>query len=276
MNAAGRFAQFRSSRPGTSGLDVALYLVAWAITSLTMRGVYRLRALGVRRLPPRGPVLIVANHQSYLDPPIVGTAVGHRMLDFVARRGLFERSAFMRFISRPLNCIPIREDGNDPAAIKEILKRLGEGRAVLIFPEGSRSRDGSMTPFKRGAALLVKRARCPVVPLAIDGAFDAWPRHARRPRVRGVWVGCAFGRPIDSAVLVEGGAESAMAELERRVARLRRVVRRDLRRRSAGRFPPHSPGDSFETSPEQEPTRAGLRQDGPDRATDATPRLRAG
>jgi 1-acyl-sn-glycerol-3-phosphate acyltransferase len=187
-------------------------------------------------------VLIVANHQSYIDPPLIGVCVRQRHLDYIARAGLFQ-NWFMRHAVRTLNCIPISEDGNDPRAIREILQRLGEGRAVLIFPEGTRSGDGAMMPFKRGAALLVKRAKCPVVPAAVDGCFDAWPRHHMAPTILGKRVACAFGRPIDSEALISGGTDEAMRMLEHRVSRLRRVVRWKLRRETNGRFPPHGPGD---------------------------------
>lgn len=229
-------------RPGTPLPHLLLYKLGWCIVRPALRLFYRAVFLGSARVPAKGPVLLVANHQSYLDPPVVGAAIPHRALDYIARRGLF-RNPFMRLIMRPLNCIPIREDGNDPAAMKDILARLAQGRAVLIFPEGSRSVDGSIHTFKRGAAIIVKRARCPVVPVAVEGCFDAWPRHARRPRLLGTRIACAFGRPIDSEQLMRDGGDAAMAELERRVTALRQRLRRLLRKRTLGRFPPHGVAD---------------------------------
>ncbi len=215
---------------------------ARAIVRSGMRAAYRAYGMGWRRVPASGPVLIVANHQSYLDPPLIGSCVRQRHLDYIARAGLFE-NWFMKHAGRSLNCIPISEDGNDPRAIREILKRLSEGRAVLIFPEGTRTYDGAMKSFKRGAALLVKKAGCPVVPAAVDGCFDAWPRQDQVPHLNGERIACAFGRPIDSSELMKHGPDGAMSELERRVTRLRRVVRRKLRRETHGRFPPRGPGD---------------------------------
>ncbi len=220
-----------------------LHELATGIVRTALRWCYRAHGLGSGRVPATGPVLLVANHESYLDPPLIGVCIRQRELDYIARAGLFE-NWFMALAMRPLNCIPISEDGNDPRAIREILRRLGEGRAVLIFPEGSRSHDGAMGEFKRGAALLVKRARCPVVPVAVDGCFDAWPRSAERPRIGGQRIACAFGRAIDSETLMERGAEGAMHELEQRVRALRRAVRWRLRRQSQGRLPAHGPGDT--------------------------------
>lgn len=234
--------RLRAKRPGTPLHHLLLYLLARFIMSWVLRVLYHAHGLGGARIPPHGAVLLVANHQSYLDPPLVGACVPERIMDFVARQGLF-KNWFMRLVSTPLNCIPIREDGNDPAAIKEILKRLGEGRAVLIFPEGTRTHDGGITHFKRGAAVLVRRARCPVVPVALEGAFDAWPRHAKRPLVRGMRLSCAFGRPISQEDLFAQGGDAAMDRLEREVGKLRQVLRRRMRRQTHGRFPPRGPGD---------------------------------
>lgn len=232
----------RQKRPGTPLRHTLFYGFAAGVVRILMRFVYRARSFGARRVPATGAVLLVANHQSYLDPPLVGISVRNRHLDYLARAGLFEVPVLGGLL-RGLNSVPIKEDGGDAAAIKEILRRLEKGYAVLIFPEGTRSPDGTMQPFKRGIAVLVKRAKCPVVPVAVEGCFDAWPRERARPRFVGQRVAVAFGDPIPHAELMVRGPDAALEQLQAQVGRLRIVLRRWLRRSSNGRFPPLGAAD---------------------------------
>lgn len=236
------FSRLRDKHPGTPLRHLLFYEFARATVGLAMRLLYRARALGLGRLPASGPVLLVANHQSYLDPPLVGITVRNRHLDFIARLGLFS-SPLLDRVLRALNSVPIREEGGDAAAIKEILRRLDHGRAVLIFPEGTRSPDGAMRPFKRGVAVLVKRAKCPVVPVAVEGCYDAWPRERKWPRLIGQRVAVAYGDPIPHAELMAGGPDAALELLERRIEEMRLALRRCMRRRSHGVYPPRGAGD---------------------------------
>lgn len=206
-----------------------------------LRLFYRFRWTGAGNVPRRGPVLIIANHQSYLDPPMVGIAVTVRHSDFIARLGLFTNPLLGRVIAA-LGSVPIKEEGGDTAAMKEVLRRLGQGRPVIVFPEGSRSPDGTVQPFKRGIALLVKRARCPVVPVGLDGAHDAWPRGSR-PKAFGRRIAAVIGRPIDSETLMAAGSDAGLERLRLEVDRLRLEARAMLRRDSHGAYPPPGPAD---------------------------------
>ena len=156
----------RSKQPGSSLAALCFYeVVAGAIRLLT-RVFYRAKAFDTHLVPHAGPVLLAANHQSFLDPPLIGIRVRHRHLNFIARAGLFKFKPFGAIIGA-LNALPINDEGGDLGAMKETIARLQQGRAILIFPEGSRCDDGAVDAFKRGVALLVKKARCPVVPVAI-------------------------------------------------------------------------------------------------------------
>lgn len=257
------FERFKAKRPGTPLRHMAAYQFLQWMFCLILTTVYRCRVFRSHRVPAGGAVLIVANHQSYMDPPLIGMPVRQRHLDYVARIGLFESRWFGVFIGA-LNATPIRDQGGgDVGAMRLILGRLAEGRAVVIFPEGSRTHDGAIHEFKRGAAVLLKRSRCPVIPVAVEGCFDAWPRFRRIPRLLGCRVAVAYGRPVEHDVLLADGPEAAMARLHDEVEHLRLCLRRLLRMRSSGRFPPHGPGDvaSF-TAREAAPKLAPQSPDG--------------
>ena len=123
-------------------------------------------------VPPTGRVIIVSNHQSYLDPPLVGGGP-RRQVGFMAKESLFR--GFLGWFFRALNAFPV--DREKPVAgIKEALKRLKNEECVALFPEGSRTFDGELQEFMPGLILLAQKTKTPIVPAAIEGAFDAMPR----------------------------------------------------------------------------------------------------
>jgi 1-acyl-sn-glycerol-3-phosphate acyltransferase len=236
--------RLQAKHPGTPLPRVACYEFLRQVFLLVLMLVYRIRWFGLRNVPASGPVLLVANHQSYLDPPVIGSPLSHLHLDFVARKALFGSQWFGWLISS-LNATPIKDDGRgDAGAIKEVLRRLEAGRAVLIFPEGSRSHDGAIAPFKRGVEVLVKRSRCPVVPVAIEGCYDAWPRSRARPWLWGRRVAVMYGEPIGHEELMADGAEAGLERLRVRIDSMRRELRGLLRRATHGRYPPRGAGDA--------------------------------
>jgi len=206
----------------------AVYWLCHHLSALIFILVYRVRAFYPSRVPARGSVLIAANHQSFFDPPLVGSMLMQRQVSFVAKFGLFGFGPFAWLI-RTLNSVPIKEDTGDAGAIKEVLRRLATGDAVVIFPEGSRTPDGNMHAFKRGVALLVKRANCPVVPVAVEGVYDAWPIHRKIPRFLGQRMAIMYGEPIESDELMKDGPDAALRRLEAEISTMRAQLRTYLR-----------------------------------------------
>lgn len=179
------------------------------------------------RLPKKGALLLICNHQSYLDPPAVGLCL-HRQFHPIARSGLFESARFAWLI-RMLNAIPLREgDRADAAAMRMAIDLLKSGEVVLVFPEGSRTETGEIGEFKRGAGLLLKRSSCAVTPVAIDGAYEAWPRSRKRPKVFSR-VGVQVGAPIPHDELLKDGVDTALERLRTEVVQLRRELRLRLK-----------------------------------------------
>lgn len=154
----------------------------------------RPRCRGRRNVPKTGPVLIVANHQSYLDPPIIGSRILRRM-NYLAKQELFESRFFGRII-RSVDAIPLDQHGLGFQGIKETLKRLRHGEMVLIFPEGMRSLDGRMNPFRRGYINVAVKTGATIVPAAIDGAWAMYPPEQRWPNFFKKRVRVEFGTPI--------------------------------------------------------------------------------
>lgn len=141
---------------------------------------------------PADGMLLVSNHQSFLDPVLVGMSMP-RPLHFLARQSLFRFPGFRELI-RALGAHPLQRGRMDPAAIRTVLRLLRGGRWLLVFPEGTRTRDGSLGRFRPGSAELAARAGVPVLPVCIQGADRAWPRHQPLPRPARVAV--AYGEPI--------------------------------------------------------------------------------
>lgn len=217
--------RLRRKHPGSSLPSLIFYEVMRVFTLLLLMVFFRFRWRGAKNLPRTGPVLIVANHQSYIDPPLVGCALGQRQFDYLARAGLFQ-SKWLGPLITALHSVPVKENGGDPASIKEIIRRLEQGRIVLIFPEGTRTMNGDIGEFKRGVALILRKSACPVLPVGIAGAYEAWPRGGRPKLFRKVAL--QVGNPIPHDELLADGVGAALLRLRDEVGALR-VVAEGLR-----------------------------------------------
>ena len=138
---------------------------------------FRLRTSGQDNVPAEGPFILVCNHQSYLDPVFCGTPI-KRHVTFLARDSLFANPVF-GFIIASVNTIPVKQGKGDLSAMRQVIGRLKQGNGVCLFPEGTRTPDGKIAPFKAGFGLLCRRGNAAVVPVLIEGAFECWPRHKR-------------------------------------------------------------------------------------------------
>jgi 1-acyl-sn-glycerol-3-phosphate acyltransferase len=180
------------------------------------------------RLPVEGGALICSNHQSFFDPVLIGLCFNRR-LNYLARVTLF-RFAPMRWVIEFLDAIPIDREGFGLGGIKETLKRLKRGEMVLIFPEGTRTSDGAVRPLKPGFVALARRGRVPLVPIGMDGAYDAWPRQAKLPRPTRVRL--YVGEPISPEMVKSLSDEQLVRELEQRIRECHALARQA----TAGRY----------------------------------------
>jgi 1-acyl-sn-glycerol-3-phosphate acyltransferase len=170
-----------------------LYAILKPIAVALMRLFFRLEVVGPGLVPATGPVLLVSNHVSVLDPPFVGGAAP-RPLYFMAKEELFRIPLFGRLI-RALNARPVRRDGSDTRALKAALAQLEEGHALLVFPEGTRGEEGQpLREGKAGVGMLAVLSGAPVVPVYVSGTGAALPRGRSLPRPSRVRV--TFGPPL--------------------------------------------------------------------------------
>ena len=184
--------------------------------------VFGIRVFHRERLPAGGGVLVVSNHQSYLDPILAAVGMP-RPFQPMARESLFRFAPF-RWLIRSLYAFPVRRASADLGAIREALRRLKGGGVVLVFPEGTRTRDGSIGRLQAGPVTMAVRAGVPIVPAVIDGAFESWPRTSPLPRPHRIYV--AFGSPVSAAEAAAGEAEALMAALRDRMVDLQAELRR--------------------------------------------------
>lgn len=213
--------------PGLSGRLFYHALLMPYFTVFTLG--YGTRVSGKRNLPMHGPALLLANHQSFLDPMLLGIAAYPRRLTWLARKQLFNHRLFGPFI-RWCGALPI-DQGFGREGIRDIATRLDAGEAVVVFPEGERTPTGKLQPLKAGISLLLRNGSWPVIPTGIAGAFAAWPRGQMLPRPAPVFLppsrrclGVHFGTPITPDVYRGWNRETLMRELTEQIARSQRLA----------------------------------------------------
>jgi len=153
---------------------------------------WKFRVFGLENIPPSGGVLLASNHQSVLDPVLVAMVLPREM-HFMARRTLFRNPIFRAIIVR-YNAFAIERDSADVKGVKLAIGRLESGAILLVFPEGTRTGDGSIGPMKPGIGMLAERAAVPIVPVLIDGAYEVLPKGALFPRFGRISI--VFGKPL--------------------------------------------------------------------------------
>jgi 1-acyl-sn-glycerol-3-phosphate acyltransferase len=201
----------------------------------TFSTAFSLRSAGGHRVPANGPVLLLSNHQCFLDPLFLGVSIP-RYLTFLTRETLHQNRLLAGFMTS-LGSIPIDHRGFSRDGLQQTLDALNRGACIGVFPEGERTHDGSLEAFKPGVSLLIKRTRATIVPAGIAGAYAAWSRHRKVPRLAPLFlppsdatVAVSVGRPIDPA-RYEKVSREAMLEDLRRAVRVEMDKAERLRRR---------------------------------------------
>jgi 1-acyl-sn-glycerol-3-phosphate acyltransferase len=201
---------------GHTPFGKCLYDLLWVLCRTLGVAVFGFRSRFVEPLPKTGPLIVLSSHQTFLDPLLLGLATDRR-LSSLARSSLYRFKPF-GFVITALDAVPIDRDGSAVTAMKAVIKRLQEGAAVIVFPEGTRTHDGRLGEIKSGFAILAKKARVPIAPVAIVGAYECWPRTRRLPRPGRIRL--EFGRVLTVDEVAALDERELVAECTRRLVDL--------------------------------------------------------
>jgi 1-acyl-sn-glycerol-3-phosphate acyltransferase len=193
------------------------YRMGWRGFRLLFRYYFGWQVFSAERVPARGPVILASNHASFMDPPLVGAGVD-RHVNFLARDNIF-KVPLLAALLRSWQVVPVDRDGGSGRGLKLILRRLEAGGAIILFPEGTRTRHGEFNPARSGIGLTVIKSSAPVVPARVFGTRQAFGPHMWFPRPRPVMV--KYGYPMSFAALRAEAATCSrhrLKEIYQRVA----------------------------------------------------------
>jgi len=185
----------------------------------------RIRVFGRHHEPAEGGVVYISNHQSFLDPPLMGMAL-KRPVNFMARDTLF-RNPYFRRVIEAVNAFPVKRGKADLGAMKEAMRRLKRNGQVGIFAEGTRTRDGRIGPFLPGVALLSQRAAKWTVPVLIEGAYDIWPRSQALPSLGGQLI-VRYGRAVPQTDVKKQASGDFLESVRQTLITMQHEVRETL------------------------------------------------
>lgn len=187
-----------------------VYFLGWSFYRAAFATYFRWRVYGTENVPLKGSVILAANHESFLDPPLVGSGL-KREINYLARKSLF-RYPLLGWVLRTVNAVPVDRDGGGAAGLKAIMDRLHAGGGIILFPEGTRTSDGKMQPARSGIGLTVIKSDAPVVPVRVFGTFEAWGRGVKFPKPHRVAV--KYGKPMDFSALRAEAKDCSKARLK--------------------------------------------------------------
>jgi long-chain acyl-CoA synthetase len=214
---------------------------------------FHLKMRGLENLPEKGPYLICSNHQSYIDPLVLAAALPWRLFRDTFALGTSDifGKGFMRRLARWVRVVVLDPDANLMPAMRAGAFGLKQGRILILYPEGERTNDGNPTIFRKGAAILSIHAQAPIVPVAIEGFYEAWPRHKKFPKFTNLQL--VFGKPIQPAPLSEASEaayERLTSELKSRVVAMWQELReKELRGKNSRGPEENSKSESKNSAP---------------------------
>jgi long-chain acyl-CoA synthetase len=190
------------------------------VLNLVAIDLFHLKVRGLENIPAKGPYLLCSNHQSYFDPIVMAAALPWRIFRMTFALGTSDifGQGFMRMLARWIRVVVLDPDANLVPAMRAGAYGLRQGRVLVLYPEGERSDTGKPRVFRKGAAILSIHEQAPIVPVAIEGFYDSWPRHQKLPKLANLQL--AFGKPIMPPPVSEASEaayEKLTADLKSRV-----------------------------------------------------------
>jgi long-chain acyl-CoA synthetase len=200
-------------------VEIFLFLLGRLIYMLATDR-FQLTVRGMENLPEKGPYLLCSNHESYLDPIILGSVLPWNVFSKTFALGTSDifGAGIMRRVARWARVVVLDPDANLIPAMRAGAYGLRQGRVLMLYPEGERSNTGEPVVFRKGAAILSVHEQAPIVPIAINGFYEAWPRHKKLPKFTKLEM--VVGKPIlppPASAASEAAYEKLTAELKARV-----------------------------------------------------------
>lgn len=191
-----------------------VYQTGYYLSRMVAHCCFDFQVVGRERIPTEGSLILAMNHQSFLDPPLAGIACD-REIHYLARKSLL-RWPVLGSLFPKMNVVPVDEVGTDMSALKTVIRIVKSGHGTVIFPEGTRSRDGQLQEAQPGLGMVVAKTLAPVVPMRVFGAFEAFPRNAKVPRFSPITI-CVGEVMHFSEVDLEGEAKTVYRGISERV-----------------------------------------------------------
>ena len=182
-----------------------VYWSGYSLSKVLAKAFFDYRIIHPERMVETGSLILAVNHTSYFDPPLAGIC-SQRPVYYLARKSLLEWPVLGPLFPQ-MNVIPVERDGNDRSALRLVIKTLKEGNGVVLFPEGTRSKDGNLQPARAGIGLVIAKTLAPVLPMRIFGAHEAFPKNSKLPRRHPIRI--VLGHPLyfTEADLEQGGRD---------------------------------------------------------------------
>jgi long-chain acyl-CoA synthetase len=209
--------------------EIFFFLVSRFLHLITL-GLFHLKVKGVENLPEKGPYLLCSNHQSYIDPIVMASTFSWPLFRNAFALGTSDifGEGIMRRLARWIRVVVLDPDANLIPAMRAGAYGLRQGRVLILYPEGERSDTGKPRVFRKGAAILSIHEQAPIVPVAIEGFYEVWPRHKKWPKTGNLRL--VFGKPIVPPPVSganEAAYEKLTTELKERVVGMWQELRRE-------------------------------------------------
>jgi 1-acyl-sn-glycerol-3-phosphate acyltransferase len=169
-----------------------VYNIFYNLAKILAKTFYSMKVIHPERMIEEGPLILAVNHSSYFDPPLAGIC-SKRAVYYLARKNLLEWPILGPLFPQ-MNVIPVERDGNDMSALRGLIKKIKDGNGIVLFPEGTRSKDGNLQSAKAGIGLIIAKTQAPVLPMRIFGAYEAFPKGTRGLKLTKIKV--VLGEPI--------------------------------------------------------------------------------